>query len=167
MQISSPFNLEVKRIRIFSFIYGLILVVTISSAVLSRKLQNQTDKFQHPWYQTWFYCLAKFLCIIVTLHPDYNSSCGLSPPNVLFPVSAAAFVSASNKDNNDKQTQNEQDIEHDNEQDIEMDESIPDNEQDIKNDDANENENENENEKTKHRIKKNILVRKYDKTKNS
>jgi len=56
--------------------------------------------FQHPWFQTWFYCLAKFLCVIIIFHPDYNGTFGLSPPNVLFPVSPAAFVSATNQKTN-------------------------------------------------------------------
>ncbi len=40
--------------------------MSISSTVASLSLQNQTDsnKFQH-WYQTWFYCLVKLLCVII------------------------------------------------------------------------------------------------------
>ena len=103
---TNSFNAQAKRIRLYTWTYVIILVITICGSILSRSLQNETvsnvnnteSKFQHPWFQTLFYCFAKCLCVLIIFHPDYNSTFGLSPPNILFPVSASAFVSCENKD---------------------------------------------------------------------
>lgn len=72
-----------KRIALFC----IILIITTSLTIVSRKLQNQTISqidghslhFHHHWIQTWLFCAARFLLIFLALcRPFYNPKSGIS-----------------------------------------------------------------------------------------